>query len=111
MEVSVYRQPYSRFYALRAVFLLKYFKPAPMPKELKIFVKAILHFAVYLPAYMIIMGAVLLTLNAFALNVLEEPAYLDDRLIENSRDNYLKYLLTSMKIVLATDWGQVRSGH
>ena len=106
-EMFIYSQPYSKFFAFRALFLLGYFKGVKMPKELKIFVKSVLHFMVYLPGYMIIMGFSLLILNSFALNVFPDITYLDEQMRENQRDNYLKYLLTTLRIVLASDWGPV----
>lgn len=110
LEVCVMSSPYSRFYVLRALEYSQFFQKAALSKHLKILLKCMLHFSVYVLPYLFIKTCILLILTLLAMDFFKPNVYLSETLSDqNQIDLFLRYLATSLQILLVNNWGEIMS--
>lgn len=98
---------FSRIYAARGLFFFTDFKWEKAPRKIKIFIKSLEHFVMYLGPFMLIMISYLMITTLIATNIFDRTVFLEANLHNLNRDNYLLFAATSLKLVIGTGWQTV----
>jgi Ion transport protein len=102
--------PYSRFYALRVIEYSQFFQRLSLPKHLKILLKSMLHFSVYIVPYMFLNLCILIILSLLSMQFFRPDVFLNEAIKDQTQiDIFLRYLATSLQLLLVNNWGEVMS--
>jgi hypothetical protein len=93
---------------LRGFELLRLLASIKLPKQLKIFAKTFISFTAYILPYFFILLCLLFMITLISMNLFRKEIYVSPYLLEKpDLHEYLAYFVTSMQVLLVSDWQKV----